>query len=89
MIRLILSIICSGIIGIVVRVLYDKSGHYFYSLDFKYDNVAIFLIIIILFYIFYKFTFKKLPSIKQSLITLVADTKDIINAKNKEKEDIK
>ena len=79
MIRLALSALC-GYFGGGLCVLLFRNA-------FQRDVgvLIVFAFAIIIFVICYKIVFKNVPTLKNALMKVSADTKDVINAKNKGK----
>lgn len=86
MLRVILSAACSIAIAMGAGLLFTEyarsSGMYSYREVQDYVLVVIGIAFCVSCYIFYAIVFKNVPTLKNTLMKVVADSKDIVRAKN-------
>ena len=82
MLRVILSVACSFTIGIFLALCFIGSTGYFPNSDYI-ANIIFVISSAALFFVFYNKIFKNVPTLKNALMKVSADIKDVINAKNK------
>ena len=88
MLRVILSVACSFTIGIFLAFCFIGYTEFAYGYFPNSDYIANIIFVIssaALFFVFYNKIFKNVPTLKNALMKVSADTKDVINAKNKGK----